>query len=655
VKNLFRTSQARFTLLFSAIFAGLLLTTLVAIHFFVTPELRRAEGQLIGNDVNRIAIKIVQQLKQVEAQQRAITQTVALMDSDAIDTLLPGLVDQYGDPNVFGGGIWPLPKQRDPQRDKFSTFYARDAGNKLQLNTHWNSPESLKYFEQPWYLGGMKMPRGQCAWANAYQDQASPQPRTNCAMAIYKGDQLYGVSTIDVTLGFFNRLVADMENAIHGQILLIEHDGKIVSNSTHIKGEIVLKKVADLAASSPMAAEIARVLPSLQDQAGLESAYRGEGGGHTLFIKAIPGSPWLLATGLPDSLLSQQSDRILRTLGLVQIPIAILLLLLIIGGIREFMSRLAVLKGNIDDLSAGDADLTKRLPGGGGSEFDDVATSFNQFIGGLQRMLQQVDRSTQAIALAAREIASGNLDLSSRTETQASSLEETAASMEQLTGTVKTNEDNARQANRLALDAAAVAGQGGALVANVVDTMGEIEQSSKKITDIISVIDGIAFQTNILALNAAVEAARAGEQGRGFAVVASEVRNLAQRSAAAAKEINALIGASADSVERGARLVAQAGTTMQQIVSSSTKVADIIGAIMAAGHEQNLGIGQVNQAITQLDDTTQQNAALVEQAAAAAQSMRQQAAALEQIIGSFRLYDGGAPRPAGAGAAAPQT
>ncbi|WP_208640153.1 methyl-accepting chemotaxis protein [Massilia violaceinigra] len=641
MKDYFRSSQSRFIALFSAIFVGLLVITVAAIALFITPELKRAEGQLIGHDVNNIAIKITQQLKQVEAQQRAITQTVALMDSAAIDTLLPGLVDQYGDANVFGGGIWPVPKKRDPEKEKFSTFYARDAAGKLQVNTHWNTPESLKYFEQAWWQGGAKAPKGQCAWAKAYKDDASAQPRTNCAMAIYKDNELFGVSTVDVTLGFFNRLVADMEAAVHGQILILEHDGKIVSNSSYIKSEIVLKNISDLAPSSPLAAQLVKVLPQLGDKAALESAYRSDGTDHTLFIATIAGSPWVLATSLPNHLLSQQSDRILHTLGMVQIPVAIAMLILIVLGIRMVMHRLDVLKGNIDDLSAGDADLTRRLPPGGGMEFDAVSSSFNAFIERLQSMLQQIGMSTQSIALASREIAAGNQDLSSRTEAQASSLEETAASMEELTSTVKNNEDNASQANRLALEASTVAAQGGNIVSSVVTTMGSIEQSSRKIVDIISVIDGIAFQTNILALNAAVEAARAGEQGRGFAVVASEVRNLAQRSAAAAKEINALIGESVAGVDKGAALVAEAGTTMQRIVASTDKVAGIIGAIMGASAEQNLGIGQVNRAITELDDTTQQNAALVEQAAAAAQSLQQQAANLEQIVGGFKLYEGG--------------
>ncbi|BEP50401.1 methyl-accepting chemotaxis protein [Variovorax paradoxus] len=260
----------------------------------------------------------------------------------------------------------------------------------------------------------------------------------------------------------------------------------------------------------------------------------------------------------------------------------------------------------------------------------------------LTEVVVRIKSSSDAIATASGEIAAGNQDLSSRTEEQASSLEQTAASMEELTSTVKQNADNARQANQLALSASEVAVKGGNVVGQVVDTMASINASSKKIVDIIGVIDGIAFQTNILALNAAVEAARAGEQGRGFAVVASEVRNLAQRSGAAAKEIKGLIDDSVGKVDMGSALVGEAGKTMAEIVGSVKRVTDIIGEITAASQEQSTGIEQVNQAIAQMDQVTQQNAALVEEAAAAAQSMQEQAASLVEAVSVFRL-EGAAP------------
>ncbi|MBV8667073.1 MAG: MCP four helix bundle domain-containing protein [Burkholderiaceae bacterium] len=255
----------------------------------------------------------------------------------------------------------------------------------------------------------------------------------------------------------------------------------------------------------------------------------------------------------------------------------------------------------------------------------------------LAELVGQVRTGTDAINTAAQEIAAGNMDLSSRTEHQASSIEETAASMEELTSTVKQNAENAQEANELVLSASQVANRGGEVVGQVVETMGSINTSSKKIVDIIGVIDGIAFQTNILALNAAVEAARAGEQGRGFAVVAAEVRNLAQRSAAAAKEIKALIDESVQTVESGSKLVDQAGSTMREVVDSVSRVTGIMSEIMHASHEQTSGIEQINQAIMQMDQVTQQNAALVEQAAAASEAMQGQAASLEQLVSTFKV------------------
>ncbi|KAB2900601.1 MAG: HAMP domain-containing protein [Burkholderiaceae bacterium] len=286
-------------------------------------------------------------------------------------------------------------------------------------------------------------------------------------------------------------------------------------------------------------------------------------------------------------------------------------------------------------------DLTGREEGHASSHAQDETGQLLRALaamrGSLEGALTQVREVADSVATATHEIATGNSDLSQRTEQTASNLEETASAMEQLTATVRQSADSAATANQLASSAVEVAARGGAVVTQVVSTMDEINDSSRKISDIIGVIDGIAFQTNILALNAAVEAARAGEQGRGFAVVAGEVRSLAQRSAEAAKEIKALIGTSVDKVSTGARLVQDAGSTMEDIVRSVQRVSDIIGEITNASAEQSGGIHQVNAAVTQLDQMTQQNAALVEESAAAAQSLRDQAARLSQTVGQFRL------------------
>ena len=293
----------------------------------------------------------------------------------------------------------------------------------------------------------------------------------------------------------------------------------------------------------------------------------------------------------------------------------------------------------LEAISDGNGDLTRRLPVETQDETGAMARAFNRFVDSLEGMVRNIRRSTEHITVASQEIAAGNHDLSARTENQASSLEETAASMEQLSATVKQNAENAQQANQLAQSTSTMAAQGGAVVSEVVDTMRGISDSSRKIADIIAVIDGIAFQTNILALNAAVEAARAGEQGRGFAVVAGEVRNLAQRSAQAAKEIKDLISDSVARVEHGSQLVDRAGATMNDVVASIRRVTDLMAEISAASTEQSEGVAQVGEAVTQMDQATQQNAALVEQSAAAASSLSEQANQLSQIVKSFQISE----------------
>jgi methyl-accepting chemotaxis protein len=329
---------------------------------------------------------------------------------------------------------------------------------------------------------------------------------------------------------------------------------------------------------------------------------------------------------------NNSSVRMIGVLAAVAVALGALCSWLLTAGIVRPIRQAVSLA---EQVAAGD--LTQRIEANTKDETGALLRALRHMNDSLVAIVSQVRSGTDTIATASSEISAGNLDLSVRTEQQAGSLEETAAAVEELTGTVRQNADNARQANQLSITASEVAIQGGAVVGQVVQTMGSINESSKKIVDIISVIDGIAFQTNILALNAAVEAARAGEQGRGFAVVASEVRTLAQRSANAAKEIKELITASVDKVDSGTRLVDQAGATMEQVVSSIRRVTDIVAEIAGASAEQSAGIEQVNRAVGDMDASTQHNAALVEQSAAAATSLQEQASRLAGTVSVFRL------------------
>jgi len=338
-----------------------------------------------------------------------------------------------------------------------------------------------------------------------------------------------------------------------------------------------------------------------------------------------------------DTQAAMAAERML-TVKIAAVAVALLLLAIIVGAyylIGSIQRPLAQAHGLAERIAGGD--LSQQESVTRGDEFGDLLRSLYAMSNALGRMVHQVRQSTDSIAIASAEIATGNQDLSARTEQTSSNLQETAAAMEEFTSTIQQSAGSAQQASSLAAGATGVARRGGEVVTQVVATMEDINHSSKKIADIIGVIDGIAFQTNILALNAAVEAARAGEQGRGFAVVASEVRSLAQRSAEAAKEIKQLISASVEKVETGSRLVSDAGTTMTDIVQSVQRVTDMIGEITAASSEQSAGVSQVNKAISNLDQMTQQNAALVEESAAAAQSLREQADHLAREVSMFKV------------------
>ena len=347
-------------------------------------------------------------------------------------------------------------------------------------------------------------------------------------------------------------------------------------------------------------------------------------------------APWAVRLSFPESVATASARELVRHTVVAALWCAAIAAAVLVAVLHRLTRPLRDLGAAMTALAGGDADLSRRLPVRGNDELAKIADGFNRFIAKIQDVLAQVRGSSGDVAVASGEIRRGNADLSARTESQASALEETAAAIEELTGTVQQNAANARAADQLTATASGIAGRAGIVVGQVVESMASIEASSRKIVDIIAVIDGIAFQTNILALNAAVEAARAGEQGRGFAVVAGEVRTLAQRSAAAAKEIKGLIGDAAAQVGAGTALVGEAGRTMGDVVDSVRRVTATIAEIAAASAEQSAGLAQINQSIGQIDGITQQNAALVEEAAAAADRLQRQADRLVALVGQFR-------------------
>jgi methyl-accepting chemotaxis protein len=627
-----KTIQARYTVIFIAIIAVIFILTEEGIRYFITPKLKASEGQLVLTKVNQIADSILFELAKVEAQSRSITQTIPLLDSDSIDVVVPGLVDQYGDPKVFGGGIWPLPQKRS-ERDKHSTFFHRDASGKMVVNTYWNSDESLKYYEQPWHRDGMQAPRGQCAWAAAYKDDASAQPRTNCAMAISKDGAPFGVSTIDVTLGFFNKLVAEKEQEIQGEVMIVEPDGKVLSNQARIGGEIVLRNVSELAGQSPFVRQIQNSLGKIGSDDLLEHEYQGsDGEDWTFYLQPIEGTPWLLAAALPTRLLTENSSEVLKTLALLQIPMVILLLAAMLFAIRQLMQRLHALRGSIDSLSAGDADLTRRIALKGEDEMDEVGSSVNRFIAYLQAMIADVGEASAVIADELKQLQQQSRHTNEVLSRHASETDQAVTAITEMSSTADSVAQSAtetasftRTANDNAEKSKLVVAQASTSVLALVDEVAratarvqDMQQDAQRINDVLGVIGEIAGQTNLLALNAAIEAARAGEQGRGFAVVADEVRALAGRTQQSTSEINEMLS----KLQQGVSSAVQA---MEQTRASCQATADTTSRV-------NVGLDDMASAVGRIHDLSAQIATAAEQQSSVTEEINQNMVAIRHMV-----------------------
>jgi methyl-accepting chemotaxis protein len=396
--------------------------------------------------------------------------------------------------------------------------------------------------------------------------------------------QTVAVVGSDMHLDTVSRKVTSIQPTPKSFAFLLDGQGNILA---HAQADLVLKPMSALAPALTPA-----LIEQLTQQGQSANVTIGDAE-QMLYAVKVEGTPWVLAIGIDRAEATAPLRHLLQVAAAITALCLVAAVALVSVAVSRQLRRLAMVRDALEDIASGEGDLTVRLDNSGKDELAQIATAFNHFVNKIAAVLLRIRTASESVRLASQEIAMGNQDLSSRTEQQASSLEETAAAMEQLTATVQQNAENDRQANQLASSASSVASHGGSVVGQVVQTMGGIDAASRKIVDIIGVIDSIAFQTNILALNAAVEAARAGEQGRGFAVVAGEVRTLAQRSAAAAKEIKQLIDDSVNQVNTGSRLVQEAGATMQEVVDSVRRVTAIVAEISHASQEQSNGIGEI--------------------------------------------------------------
>ena len=522
----------------------------------------------------------------------------------------------------------PVPMlQQGAKSGLLDAAYIGFADKRIVFDKPQNLPAGYDPTSRPWYTQAAAA--SDTVLTPPYMDASKGRLVVTFAQAQKAGGSLQAVIASDVFLDDVIATVKAIKPTPSGFAFLLSKDGKIVA---HPEAGLSLKPASTLSDKLD-AAGLAQAT-----QAGgpwLEAAI-GEGQ-YLVRGVAIPDSDWLLFVAADRREALGSLSSLLSSAAIAALVMMVLAGLLMAGAVTALLRGVDRVRAALDEISAGGGDLTQRLPVHGRDEVARIAGSFNVFAEKIQHILLDVRSASNSITTASSEIAMGAQDLSQRTEQTASNLQQAASSMEELTGTVRQTADAAQTANQLASSASSAAAKGGEVVSQVVSTMDEINAASKKINDIIGVIDGIAFQTNILALNAAVEAARAGEQGRGFAVVAGEVRTLAQRSAEAAKEIKSLIGASVDKVEAGSRLVEAAGASMNDIVNSVQRVTDIIGEITAAASEQSSGIAQVNDAVVHLDQMTQQNAALVEESAAAAESLKDQAHKLTEVVSVFRL------------------
>lgn len=659
IKNVYSGYFAIFMLLIA-------IATAVGAELWIAPKLLESSQLIIEKSLDHTSESIVSKLNRVEAQQKTITQLVATLSSDQIEQQLPALVDQYGDNNVFGGGIWPLPNKRENGREKFSSFVHRDASNKLVKNTYWNSAEAPNYFDQVWHKNGQNAPKGQCAWAPAYKDSASVEARTNCSMGIYKDGSLYGVATIDVTLGFFDHLAAKLEKELKGYILIIEDNGKILNNTSALSQDLLLKNAADLSRQSPF---IKAVNDNLGQNGLAHSTFfdydNEQGETASLYIKKIPNTPWSIALSVPKQLLTQDSNAILSVLATIQIPLLLAIIAFCYFSFRRLTNRLAILGDNIDQLSLGNADLTKYITIQHNDEVGNIGDAVNRFIVFLNGLMVTVTESSQQI--------SGSLSqVQDQTNTTEQIMQDHAKETEQVVAAISQMNSAADQVAKSAADAALstkhvsdAAAQSKLTVTrasdNVYELLADVEQTvanvasmaqdTQQIGNVLNIIGDIAEQTNLLALNAAIEAARAGEQGRGFSVVADEVRALAARTQHSTSEINTMltklncgVNAVVEAMDKTKQRCVTTAENTQEVnqeldtmVNSVSEINDLSIQIATAAEEQSAVSEEISRNMHQIRTIVEEltgNSQNTTQSTTELSSFNDE---LKEIVGKFKL------------------
>ncbi|MGQ0336212.1 methyl-accepting chemotaxis protein [Halomonas elongata] len=508
----------------------------------------------------------------------------------------------------------------------FMNTYIADPANGDVVFSASETPEGYDPRERPWYRQAVEA--GSTVVTAPYEDATSDKLVVTFAAPFYRNGELVAVAGGDVAIDAIVDIVSQIAPTPSSLAFLASADGTLVA---HPDSAMSLEPVSELSPTLTAA--------SLGELPGAEAPRHAMLGESDKLLRGQPidGTDWQLVVALDEFEATAGLRGVMSASAITLVLVALGAAILLGALLRVVFRRLLAVRDAMDNVASGSGDLTRRLPADGTDEVAQIATSFNQFVSRMEEVMTTIRDSSESVRVAATEIATGGQDLSRRTENAASSLQQTSASMEEITSTVEHTAESSRQANGLAESSSDVARRGGEAVNQVVETMEGITDSSRQISEIVSVMDSIAFQTNLLALNASVEAARAGEQGRGFAVVAGEVRQLASRSAEAAKQIKGLIDTSVERTEEGANQVRAAGQTMAEIVESVTRVTDVLGEITAATGEQSEGISQVNVAVSELDRMTQQNAALVEESTTAAEQLKDQADRLSAAVGGFTL------------------